>query len=51
MLVNCSDETKEDIDLFLDCEYSNENVQKDEESPVISIHALIGITDYHTMKV
>ena len=51
MLVEGSDDTEEDTDLFLDCEDSIATDQKVEESPVISLHALTGTTDYHTMRV
>ena len=51
MLVDSADETEKDNDLFLDYEESNNGDQKTEEAPVISLHALTGITDYNTMRV
>ena len=54
LLVDNGNEAEEENELFLDCEDSlNEsvNVMKEEESPVISLHALTGMTGYHTMRV
>ena len=53
MLVDCNDDKEEADDLFLDCEEPSEEgvvVQKEEDSPVISLHALFGTTGYNTMR-
>ena len=53
MLVDCNDDKEEADDLFLDCEETSEEgvvVQKEEDSPVISLHALFGTTGYNTMR-
>ena len=54
MLVDSGNEGDEDTELFMDCEdHLDElgNNQKEEPIPVISLHALIGTTGYHTMRV
>ena len=54
LLVENGNEGEEDTELFMDCEdhpdESGHN-KKEEPIPVISLHALIGITGYHTMRV
>ena len=54
ILVDDSNDTEKEDDLFLDCLNSLEkveDVQKEKDMPIISLHALIGTKGYQTMRV
>ena len=54
ILVDYSNESMEDNDQFLDCidhVEGVEDVEGEEDGPVISLHALISAAGYQTMKV
>ena len=53
MLVDCNDDKEKADDLFLNYEEPFKEVlavQKKEDRPVISLHALIGTTWYNIMR-
>ena len=54
ILIDSNNEIEEEDDLFLDCPNSLEEVeslQKEEDRPMISLHALTGTKGYQTMRV